>query len=61
MVKSADGRPDLEKTLLGARDLGVRGATEVQLQMLAFVRKPAGISVFFEELRETWGAVKAAG
>jgi len=57
----ADGRPDLAQTLRGAADLGVRGATEVQLQMLAFVRKPDGLSAFFDELRDVWAAVQAAG
>lgn len=52
---------DLRRTLEGAQDLGRRGATEVQIQLLAFVRKPDQIPEFFAELRETWAAVKAAG
>ena len=61
VAQGAQGRPNLKKTLEGAHDLGVRGATEVQLQMLAFVRKPDGAAAFFDELRETWAAVRAAG
>lgn len=61
LVKGSDGRPDLKRTLQGAHDLGVRGATEVQLQMLTFVRKPGQIADFFSELGQTWAAVKAAG
>ena len=61
LVKGEGGRPDLKKTLEGAHDLGVRGATEVQLQMLAFARKPEQLTDFFAEFRDTWAAVKAAG
>lgn len=60
MVKGSKGL-DLKRTLQGAHDLGVRGATEVQIQLLAFVRKPEQLPDFFAELRETWAAVKAAG
>lgn len=60
-VKGTDGRPDLKRTLQQAQDLGVRGATEVQLQMLAFVRKPEQTADFLSALGETWAAVKAAG
>lgn len=61
LVKGADGKPDLKRTLQGAHDQGVRGATEVTIQTLAFVRKPEGLSDFFAELRDAWAAVKAAG
>ncbi len=61
VVKSSAGRPDLAATLRGVHDLGVRGATEAQLQMLAFVRTPERMPDFFAELSEIWAAVKAAG
>jgi len=61
VVRGDGGRPSLEKTLEGARDLGDRGATEVQLQMLAFVPEPGGLPGFFAELEEVWAAVRAAG
>lgn len=61
LVKGAGGRPDLKRTLQGAHDQGVRGATEVAIQTLAFVRTPEGLSDFFAELRDVWAAVKAAG
>lgn len=61
LVRDTDGRPSLKRTLAGARDLGSRGATEVQLQMLAFVRKPDAMPAFFRELAEVWSKIKAAG
>jgi probable F420-dependent oxidoreductase len=61
LERGSDGRPSLARTLAGAHDLGRRGATEAQLQMLAFVRKPEGVPAFFDELREVWAAVQADG
>jgi probable F420-dependent oxidoreductase len=59
--KDGNGRPSLARTLGGIHDLGRRGATEAQLQMLAFVRKPEMLSAFFEELRDAWSTAKASG
>jgi probable F420-dependent oxidoreductase len=60
VVKGPEGRPDLKRTLQRAYDLKARGATEVQLQMLAFVRTPERLPEFFAELQESWAAVRAA-
>ncbi len=53
----ANGRPDLAATLASAHDLAAAGATDVQLGLLAFVRKPEQLDAFFEELRERWTQV----
>ena len=52
----ANGRPDLAATLAGAHELAAAGATDVQLGLLAFVRKPEQQDAFFAELRERWAA-----
>jgi hypothetical protein len=49
-----DKRPDLARTLERSHDLAAAGATDVQLPLLAFVRKPERLSDFFEALRESW-------
>ncbi|MGH0031454.1 MAG: TIGR03619 family F420-dependent LLM class oxidoreductase [Myxococcota bacterium] len=49
-----DGRPDLARTLARAPELAAAGATDVQLPMLAFVRKPERAADFFAELSERW-------
>lgn len=49
-----DGRPDLTRTLARAGALAEAGATDVQLPLLAFVRKPEGLPAFFSELRQRW-------
>jgi len=54
----ANGRPDLAATLAGAHELAAAGATDLQLGMLAFVRKPEHQDAFFAELKERWAAVK---
>ena len=59
VVKGEGGKPDLKRTLEGVRDLGARGATEAQLQMLAFVRSPDRLDEFFAELGDTWARVRA--
>lgn len=53
----ANGRPDLAATLAGAHALAAAGVTDVQLGLLAFVRKPEQQDAFFAELREQWAAV----
>jgi len=53
----ANGRPDLAATLAGVHELAAAGATDVQLGMLAFVRKPEHQDAFFAELRERWAEV----
>jgi alkanesulfonate monooxygenase SsuD/methylene tetrahydromethanopterin reductase-like flavin-dependent oxidoreductase (luciferase family) len=57
---AADGRPDLAATLAGTADLVRAGATDVQLPMLAFVRKPEHQPDFFGALAEHWPAVRDA-
>jgi probable F420-dependent oxidoreductase len=52
----ANGRPDLAATLAGAHELAALGATDVQLGLLAFVRKPEQLEAFFAELRDRWAA-----
>jgi alkanesulfonate monooxygenase SsuD/methylene tetrahydromethanopterin reductase-like flavin-dependent oxidoreductase (luciferase family) len=54
----ANGRPDLAATLAGAHELAAAGATDVQLGLLAFVRKPEQQDAFFAELRSA-GPVRA--
>jgi hypothetical protein len=56
----ANGRPDLAATLAGAHELAAAGATDVQLGMLAFVRKPEQQEAFFAELAERWAEVTRA-
>lgn len=56
IVRDDRGRPRLADTLAGARDLAARGATEVQLPLLAFVRKPEELPDFFAELHTAWAA-----
>ena len=57
VVTGDDRRPDLARTLARAHDLAQAGATDVQLAMLAFVRKPERQAEWFEELRERWAAI----
>ena len=52
-----DKRPDLARTLARSHELGAAGATDVQLPLLAFVRKPERLPDFFAELMERWSAV----
>lgn len=51
----AGGRPELGATLAGAAELAEAGATDVQLPLLAFVRRPEQLGDFFAELGERWG------
>jgi alkanesulfonate monooxygenase SsuD/methylene tetrahydromethanopterin reductase-like flavin-dependent oxidoreductase (luciferase family) len=53
------GRLDLGATLAGAHELAVAGATDVQLPMLAFVRRPEQLDTFFGELAERWAGMQA--
>ena len=55
-----DRRPDLAATLAGAAELAAAGATDVQLPLLAFVRKPERLPDFFAELGERWREAKPA-
>jgi probable F420-dependent oxidoreductase len=57
----ADGRPDLAATLDGAADLVRAGATDVQLGLLAFVRRPDQLGDFFGALAEQWTRVAGRG
>jgi len=57
----ANGRPDLAATLAGVHDLAEAGATDAQLGLLAFVRRPEQQEAFFAELRERWAAVSGGG
>ena len=56
----ANGRPDLAATLAGVPELAAAGATDVQLGLLAFVRKPEQQDAFFVELSERWSEVTRA-
>jgi probable F420-dependent oxidoreductase len=56
----ADKRPDLVATLAGAAELARVGATDVQLPLLAFVRKPEQQDDFFGALAEHWPAAREA-
>jgi probable F420-dependent oxidoreductase len=58
LVKGDDGRPHLVRTLEGVRALAEAGATDVQLAMLAFVRRPEQQDEWFGALREAWSALK---
>src|SRR5262245_28431383 len=53
----ANGRPDLAATLASAHELAAAGATDVQLGLLAFVRKPEQLDAFFGELRAKWSEI----
>jgi probable F420-dependent oxidoreductase len=57
-VKGDDGRPHLERTLEGAGVLAEAGATDVQLPMLAFVRRPEQQDAWFAALRQAWLALR---
>jgi len=59
-MDGANGRPDLAATLASAHELAAAGATDVQLGLLAFVRRPEQQEAFFAALREQWAAVKAS-
>ena len=39
-----------------AHELAAAGATDAQLGLLAFVRKPEQLDAFFAELRERWAS-----
>jgi probable F420-dependent oxidoreductase len=52
------GRPDLERTLEGARELARAGATDVQLPLLAFVRRPDELPQWFAALARAWTAAR---
>ena len=54
----ANGRADLAATLAGVHELAAAGATDVQLGLLAFVRKPEQQDAFFAELKERWSAIQ---
>jgi probable F420-dependent oxidoreductase len=56
----ADKRPDLVATLAGAAELARVGATDVQLPLLAFVRKPEQLDDFFGALAEHWPTAREA-
>src|SRR5262245_25108679 len=58
VVRGDDGRPNLARTLAAAPELARRGATDVQIPLLAFTRTPDRLPEFFAELGETWAAVK---
>lgn len=60
VAKGAGGRPDLRRTLEGAGDLGRAGATDVQLPLLAFARRPEEVPDRLAELADAWGAVRGA-
>lgn len=61
VVRGGDGRADLRKTLEGTAAMGARGATEVQIPLLAFVRQPDDLPAFFDSLGDAWSAVRASG
>lgn len=52
-----DRRPDLARTLHRAYELEAAGATDVQLPLLAFVRRPEQLDDWFAELRERWAGI----
>lgn len=58
VVRGDDGRPNLRQTLGAAPDLARRGATDVQIPLLAFVRTPDRLPQFFADLSETWTDLK---
>lgn len=51
-----DRRPHLARTLEGASALAEAGATDVQLPLLAFVRRPEQLEEFYGSLRELWSS-----
>jgi alkanesulfonate monooxygenase SsuD/methylene tetrahydromethanopterin reductase-like flavin-dependent oxidoreductase (luciferase family) len=57
VVLGENRRPDLGATLGGAHELARRGATDVQLPMLAFVRTPDALRDWFDELSTRWREV----
>jgi probable F420-dependent oxidoreductase len=57
LMRGDDGKPSLARTLAGAPELARRGATDVQLALLAFVRTPDRLPDFFAELGEIWPKV----
>lgn len=59
-VAGERGRPDLARTLLRAPELAEAGASDVQLPLLAFVRKPSHLPDFFAELGERWAKLARA-
>lgn len=56
-----DRRPDLARTLARASALAAAGATDVQLALLAFVRRPEQLEDWFAELAERWAALREGG
>lgn len=54
IVRDDARRPLLGPTLESAPDLARRGATEIDLPLQAFVRRPEEIPSFFAELGERW-------
>ncbi len=57
VVKGDDGRPHLGRTLEGAHALAEAGATDVQLAMLAFVRRPEQQDDWLAALAQAWSAL----
>lgn len=57
-VRGEKGRPDLARTLEGAGALAEAGATDVQLPLLAFVRRPEQLPEWFSALGDDWRAVR---
>jgi probable F420-dependent oxidoreductase len=53
-----DRRPHLARTLARTPELAAAGATDVQLPLLAFVRKPEQLTDWFAELRERWAELR---
>lgn len=60
VARGADGRPDLRRTLEAAPELARAGATDVQLPLLAFVRRPEQVPEWLESLGAAWRAVRGA-
>jgi len=60
VVRGDGGRPDLARTLAGAHALAAAGATDVQLPLLAFVRRPEALPEWFAELAQAWRALSGA-
>jgi len=50
IVRTADGSPDLDRTLAGFADLRERGATVASFALAAWVREPSGVRAFLEGL-----------
>jgi probable F420-dependent oxidoreductase len=53
-----DRRPDLARTLERVPALAAAGATDVQLPLLAFVRRPEQLPDWFAELSERWAPLR---